>query len=74
MNNHFAAKAVANAATMQHQLGEEVRGGYAEEMLTRYPFMRTFATAEGRMPAVGLFEGMDEAGTEGPAGGTDSEE
>ena len=28
MNNHFAAKAVANAATLKHQLGLDVSGAY----------------------------------------------
>ena len=37
MNNHFAAKAVANAATLKHQLGLEVSGDWREEMVTRYP-------------------------------------
>jgi hypothetical protein len=37
MNNHFAAKAVANAATLKHELGLEVSGAYREEMLARYP-------------------------------------
>ena len=36
MNNHFAAKAVANAATLKHELGLEVAGAYREEMVTRY--------------------------------------
>jgi uncharacterized protein YecE (DUF72 family) len=74
MNNHFAAKAVANAATMKHQLGEAVPGGYSEEMLARYPFMRSFAAAEPRTPPAGLFEEMEEAVQEEPAGGADSEE
>ena len=37
MNNHFAAKAVANAATLKHQLGLEVGGAWRHEMVTRYP-------------------------------------
>ncbi len=74
MNNHFAAKAVANAATMKHQIGEPVAGRYSEEMLKRYPFMRPFAAAETRRPPEGLFEGMDGTETEEPAGDADSEE
>ena len=35
--NHFAAKAVANAATLKHQLGLGVSGAYRDEMVTRYP-------------------------------------
>jgi uncharacterized protein YecE (DUF72 family) len=42
MNNHFAAKAVANAATLRHQLQQPVPGGYTDEMLRRYTFMREF--------------------------------
>ena len=37
MNNHFAAKAVANAATLKHQLGLEVAGAWRAEMVVRYP-------------------------------------
>ena len=37
MNNHFAAKSVANAATLKHQLGLEVPGAWREEMVARYP-------------------------------------
>ena len=37
MNNHFAAKAVANAATLKHELGLEVSGAYRAAMVTRYP-------------------------------------
>jgi uncharacterized protein YecE (DUF72 family) len=72
MNNHFAAKAVANAATMKHQLGETVPGEYPNEMLERYPFMREFATAAERKGAVGLFEEAEDR--KEPAGGAESEE
>ena len=37
MNNHFAAKAVANAATLKHELGLEVPGTWRDEMVVRYP-------------------------------------
>ncbi len=37
MNNHFAAQAVANAATLKRQLGLAVPGTYREEMVRRYP-------------------------------------
>jgi len=40
MNNHFAGKAVANAAALRHAIGQPVPGEYAEEMLSRYPFLR----------------------------------
>ena len=37
MNNHFSAKAVANAAVLRHQLGDLVPGEYPREMVDRYP-------------------------------------
>ena len=37
MNNHFSSKAVANAATLKHELGLPVPGVYRREMLERYP-------------------------------------
>jgi uncharacterized protein YecE (DUF72 family) len=36
-NNHFSAKAVANAAVLKHELGELVPGLYPREMIARYP-------------------------------------
>jgi uncharacterized protein YecE (DUF72 family) len=39
MNNHFAGKAVANAATLRHRLGQPVPGDYPDEMIARYPFL-----------------------------------
>jgi uncharacterized protein YecE (DUF72 family) len=37
LNNHFSAKAAANAAVLKHQLGQPVRGEYTREMIARYP-------------------------------------
>ncbi|MGH9312783.1 MAG: DUF72 domain-containing protein [Vicinamibacterales bacterium] len=37
MNNHFAAKAVANAAILKHQLGQELPGEYPPGLVERYP-------------------------------------
>jgi len=37
MNNHYSAKAVANAAVLKHQLGQELRGEYPAEFVERYP-------------------------------------
>jgi uncharacterized protein YecE (DUF72 family) len=37
MNNHFAAKAVANAAILKHQLGQDVPGDYPPSLVDRYP-------------------------------------
>jgi uncharacterized protein YecE (DUF72 family) len=39
MNNHFAGKAVANAATLRHRLGQPVPGDYSDAMIARYPFL-----------------------------------
>jgi uncharacterized protein YecE (DUF72 family) len=38
-NNHFSAKAVANAAVLRHQLGDLVTGDYPREMVERYPVL-----------------------------------
>ena len=40
MNNHFAGKAVANAAALRHAVGQPVPGEYTGEMLERYAFLR----------------------------------
>lgn len=37
LNNHFSAKAAANAAVLRHQLGQDVPGEYPREMVERYP-------------------------------------
>jgi len=37
LNNHFSAKAVANAAVLSQQLGMPVRGPYPREMVARFP-------------------------------------
>ena len=37
LNNHFSAKAVANAAVLKHQLGIPVTGEYSAEFVDRYP-------------------------------------
>ncbi len=36
-NNHYSAKAVANAAMIKAQLGEGLRGEYPDEFVARYP-------------------------------------
>ena len=51
MNNHFAAKAVANAATLKHQLGLEVAGAYRAEMVTRYPELEGVVRTEPEVTA-----------------------
>ncbi|MBI2833920.1 MAG: DUF72 domain-containing protein [Acidobacteria bacterium] len=40
MNNHFAAKSVANAAMLKHQLGMPVEGEYPVGFVERYPELR----------------------------------
>lgn len=55
MNNHFAAKAVANAATLRHQLHQSVPGDYTGEMLRRYAFMQAFAAGTPSVDADTLF-------------------
>lgn len=47
LNNHFAAKAVANAALLRHEVGQEMTGTYPAEMLARYPFLAPFVTPRG---------------------------
>ena len=47
MNNHFSAKAVANAAVLKSQLGQTVPGVYEREMVERYPDLRGLVTVPG---------------------------
>jgi uncharacterized protein YecE (DUF72 family) len=47
MNNHFSAKAVANAAVLKHQLGEPVPGQYPREMVARYPDLAGIVATSG---------------------------
>ena len=47
LNNHFSAKAVANAAVLRHQLGDLVPGDYPREMLDRYPALEGIVTTSG---------------------------
>jgi uncharacterized protein YecE (DUF72 family) len=39
-NNHFSAKSVANAAILQHQLGQEVSGEYPETFVEHFPDLK----------------------------------
>jgi uncharacterized protein YecE (DUF72 family) len=50
MNNHFEAKAVANAVMLKHRLGEPIAGTYPESFLERYPQLRGIAVAEPAEP------------------------
>ena len=45
-NNHFAAKSVANAALLTHQLGRTPAGAYRAEMVARYPELAPIVTVE----------------------------
>jgi uncharacterized protein YecE (DUF72 family) len=47
LNNHFSAKAVANAAVLKHQLGDLVPGDYPREMLDRYPDLAGIVATSG---------------------------
>ncbi len=47
MNNHFSAKAVANAAILRSQLGLAVPGLYEREMVSRYPDLEGIVTTSG---------------------------
>jgi uncharacterized protein YecE (DUF72 family) len=49
LNNHFSAKAAANAAVLRHQLDQLVPGDYPEEMLSRYPDLSGIVRT-GRLP------------------------
>ncbi len=50
MNNHFEAKAVANAAVLKHQLGQPVPGEYPPEFVRRYPDTDGIVTVSSRSP------------------------
>jgi uncharacterized protein YecE (DUF72 family) len=47
LNNHFSAKAVANAAVLKHQLGDLVPGEYTREIVDRYPELGGIVTTSG---------------------------
>ena len=47
LNNHFSAKAVANAAVLRHQVGDLVPGDYPREMVDRYPALAGIVTTSG---------------------------
>ena len=66
MNNHFAGKAVANAAALRHALGQPVPGEYSGEMLGRYPFLGVFVKRTG---GGSLLDGSGGAGVGGKPGG-----
>jgi uncharacterized protein YecE (DUF72 family) len=47
LNNHFSAKAVANAAVLRHQLGDLVPGDYPRDMIARYPALAGIVATSG---------------------------
>ncbi|HEX5217884.1 MAG TPA: DUF72 domain-containing protein [Vicinamibacterales bacterium] len=47
LNNHFSAKAVANAAVLRHQIGDLVPGDYPREMTARYPALAGIVATSG---------------------------
>jgi hypothetical protein len=49
LNNHFSAKAVANAAVLRRQLDQLVPGEYPTEMVERYPELSGIVQT-GRLP------------------------
>ena len=46
-NNHFSAKAVANAAVLKHELGQSNPGDYPREMIDRYPELEGIVASSG---------------------------
>ena len=58
MNNHFAGKAVANAAVLRHAVGQPVPGEYEGEMLARYPCLEGIARRNG---GDSLFDDLENA-------------
>jgi uncharacterized protein YecE (DUF72 family) len=49
-NNHFAAKAVANANQVRHELGLDLPGDYPQEFVDRYPDMRGLVRVASVLP------------------------
>ena len=47
LNNHFSAKAVANAAVLRHELGQRLPGAYPPEMVARYPDLAGLVATSG---------------------------
>ena len=47
LNNHFSAKAVANAAVLKHRLGQRLPGDYPVEMVDRYPDLEGVVATSG---------------------------
>jgi uncharacterized protein YecE (DUF72 family) len=52
LNNHFAAKSVADGVSLKHQLDQPVTGEYRAELLEAYPFLKAIP---GCRPEAALF-------------------
>jgi len=50
MNNHFSAKAVANAAVLKSQLGQDLPGDYEPELIDRYPDLQGLVRVRASAP------------------------
>jgi len=49
LNNHFSAKAVANAAILKRDLGQLIPGDYEQEIVERYPELRDIVKTQARL-------------------------
>jgi uncharacterized protein YecE (DUF72 family) len=49
LNNHFSAKAVANAAVLKRDLGQLLPGDYEPEMVERYPELKDVVQTQSRL-------------------------
>ena len=47
LNNHFSAKAVANAALLKQRLGQKLPGDYPAELVDRYPDLEGVVATSG---------------------------
>jgi uncharacterized protein YecE (DUF72 family) len=50
MNNHFSAKAVANAAVLKSQLGQDLPGEYEPELVAHYPDLQGLVRVRAAAP------------------------
>jgi uncharacterized protein YecE (DUF72 family) len=56
-NNHFAGKAVANAAVLKHELGQPLTGEYRSSLVEQYPALKGIVGGTERKSRPSLFEG-----------------
>lgn len=49
LNNHFSAKAVANATILKHDLGQLIPGDYLPEIVAKYPELAGIVKAQTRL-------------------------